>query len=460
MILLLINKAQASEKANFIIIFTDDQGYGDLSCYGSTTINTPHLDRMAKEGRKFTSFKVPSAICTPSRAALMTGSYPKRVSLYQHVLLPHSKTGLNPKEYTIANHLKSQGYKTACIGKWHLGHHPETLPRQHGFDYYYGIPFSNDMNQVGYGARPPASEFDALWKDPESTLTRWKTPLVENETVIELPVDQRTITRRYTDKAIDFIKENKDEPFFVYLPHSMPHVPLYVPDDIYDADLERAYPTVIEHIDAEVGRLMDTIRELDLDQNTYVIYTSDNGPASYHNEHGGSAGPLTGAKGSTYEGGHRVPCIMWAPGHITPDTQCNQLLSTMDLLPTIAGLIGTELPKNNKIDGLDASTLILDHTTTTPRKELLYYSRMGHLEGIRKGKWKLLLKIPGELAKRKVINEKYQPEVLLFDLSQDIAETTNLASQNPEIVKELSLLMKELDTEIEQNMRPAWIQHQ
>ena len=213
-------------KPNFVIIFTDDQGYGDLSCFGSKTIKTPNIDRIAKEGRKFTSFMVASPVCTPSRAALLTGCYPKRVGMHQHVLFPSSTKGLNAKEHTIADHLKGQGYATACFGKWHLGHHKETLPTANGFDTYYGIPYSNDMNHPDNKGKPRGGwqGMDILWADPESTLTKWKTPLFEDEKIVELPVDQRTVTRRYTQKSIDFIKANKDKPFFVYLPHSMPHI--------------------------------------------------------------------------------------------------------------------------------------------------------------------------------------------------------------------------------------------
>ena len=355
---LLSLRADETKKPNFILIFADDQGYGDLGSFGSTKIKTPNIDRMATEGRKFTNFMVASPVCTPSRAALLTGSYPKRVSMHEHVLFPQSTKGLNPEEYTIADHLKSQGYATACFGKWHLGHHPETLPQQLGFDTYFGIPYSNDMNHPDNKGKPKTSS-DDLWRDQETTLTLWKTPLMENEEIVELPVDQRTVTRRYTDKTIDFIKANQDKSFFVYLPHSMPHIPLYVPDDVYDPDPMNAYTNVIEHIDAEVGRIMDTLRELKLDENTIVIYTSDNGPWLQFKNHGGSAGPLRDGKGTTFEGGQRVPCVMWGPGRIPAGTECDELMGTIDLLPTIATLTNTPLPGKNKIDGLDASGLLL-----------------------------------------------------------------------------------------------------
>ncbi len=290
-ILFATNFAQAA-KPNFILIFIDDQGYGDLSCFGSQKIRTPNIDRLSTEGRKFTSFMVASPVCTPSRAALLTGCYPKRVGMHQHVLFPSSTRGLNPQEHTLGDHLKSEGYATACFGKWHLGHHPEVLPTSNGFDTYFGIPYSNDMNHPDNKGKPKGGPdgMDILWKDPESTLTKWKTPLFEDEAIVELPVDQRTVTRRYTQKAIDFVKAHRDKPFFVYLPHSMPHIPLYVPDDVRDPDPKNAYTNTIEHIDAEVGRLLNVLDELKLSDNTYVIYTTDNGPWLSFKHHGGSAG--------------------------------------------------------------------------------------------------------------------------------------------------------------------------
>lgn len=446
--------AEAGAKPNVILIFADDQGYGDLGCFGSTKIKTPHIDRLAAEGRKFTNFMVASPVCTPSRAALLTGSYPKRVGLHQHVLFPASTKGLHPDEYTIADLFQGLGYATACFGKWHLGHHPETLPQQLGFDTYFGIPYSNDMNHPDNKGKPKVSS-DALWKDQESTLTLWNTPLMENEKIVELPVDQRTVTRRYTDRTIDFIRENRDAPFFVYLPHSMPHIPLYVPDDVYDPDPQNAYTNVIEHMDAEVGRIMETLRELRLEENTIVIYTSDNGPWLSFKNHGGSAGPLREGKGTTFEGGQRVPCVMWAPGLIPAGTECDELMSTLDLLPTFAALINTELPGKNKIDGLDASGLVLG-TGSTPRDEFVYYTSRGQLEGLRQGKWKLLVKRPHQRPDQPAPTNPKPPEILLFDLLADVGEANNLADAHPEVVTKLEARMIELDAEITANARSAW----
>ena len=441
-------------KPNFVIIFTDDQGYGDLSCFGSKTIKTPNIDRIAKEGRKFTSFMVASPVCTPSRAALLTGCYPKRVGMHQHVLFPASTKGLNAKEHTIADHLKGQGYATACYGKWHLGHHKETLPTANGFDTYFGIPYSNDMNHPDNKGKPRGGwqGMDILWADPESTLTKWKTPLFEDEKIVELPVDQRTITRRCTQKSIDFIKANKDKPFFVYIPHSMPHIPLYVPDDVRDPDPKRAYINTIEHIDTEVGRLLKTIDDLKLADNTYVIYTTDNGPWLPFLHHGGSAGPLRDGKGTTFEGGQRVPYVMRGPG-IPAGTVCDELTGTIDLLPTIAAITGKALPKGKKIDGVNVSGLWKGTEKNSPRTEFLHYTSRGDLEGIRSEKWKLLIKKP-----RRNPNNK-PPEVFLFDLSKDLGEQNNLAEAKPAVVRDLRARMETLDAEITKNARSPWLKN-
>ena len=453
----LASSAAADTKPNFIIIFTDDQGYGDLSCFGSTTIKTPNIDRIAKEGRKFTSFMVASPVCTPSRAALLTGCYPKRVGMHQHVLFPSSRKGLNPEEHTIADHLKAQDYATACFGKWHLGHQREVLPTSNGFDAYYGIPYSNDMNHPDNKGKPRGGwqGMDLLWADPKSTLTKWKTPLFEDEKIIELPVDQRTITRRCTQKAIDFVQANKENPFFVYLPHSMPHIPLYVPDDVRDPDPKNAYINTIEHIDTEVGRLLDTLDKLKLTEKTYVVYTTDNGPWLPFRHHGGSAGPLRDGKGSTFEGGQRVPCVMRGPG-IPAGTVCSELTGTIDILPTIAAITGTPLPPGKKIDGLDVSALWMNKAQKSPRKEFLHYTSRGELQGIRQGKWKLLVKGPGGRRGKGKNSPKNTGQVFLFDLEEDMGEQNNLAGQHLEIVEGLKKRMATLDKEIASNARAPW----
>ena len=444
----------ATTKPSIVLIFTDDQGYGDVGCFGSKTIRTPNLDRLAKEGRKFTSFMSASPVCTPSRSALLTGCYPKRIGLAQGVLFPTSTHGLSPAEHTIADHLKRQGYATACFGKWHLGHHPETLPTAQGFDSYFGIPYSNDMNHPDNQNKPKDGPdgMDELWIDPQSSLTKWKTPLMENEKIIELPVDQRTITRRCTDRGVAFIKENQKSPFFLYLPYSMPHIPLYVPDDVRDPDPQRAYINTIEHIDTEVGRIFDTLRELKLAENTYVIYATDNGPWLTFKHHGGSAGPLRDGKMSTFEGGQRVPCIMWAPGRIPAGTQCDALASTIDILPTIAALTGAPLPKERTIDGMDISALLTGDAKSA-RNEFLYYSMTGRIEGIREGDWKLLIKHPGE---KNAPNAAPKPTVMLFNLTTDLGEQTNLAAEKLDLVERLQERMIGQNAAIEAETRPAW----
>ena len=451
-----VHWAKADDRPNFIIIFTDDQGYGDLSCFGSEHIRTPNIDRLAMEGRKFTNFMVASSVCTPSRAALLTGCYPKRVGLHQHVLFPQSRKGLHPDEYTLADHLKSLGYATACFGKWHLGHHPEVLPTANGFDTYFGIPYSNDMNHPDNKGKAKGGPegMDLLWKDPESATTMWNTPLIEDTTIIEVPVDQRMITRRYTQKAIEFIEANQDDPFFVYLPHSMPHIPLYVPDEVRDPDVKNAYTNTIEHIDSEVGRLLDRVDALGLADNTYVIYTTDNGPWLQFKHHGGSAGPLRNGKGTTFEGGQRVPCLMRGPG-IPAGSVCDELTGTIDVLPTIASLLNSPVPETRTIDGIDVSQLWLGKIEDSPRNEFLYFTANGDIEGVRMGEWKLLVK----QAKRQAQSDQEPtdaPNMLLFNLLEDIGEQKNLANSHPEIVERLHQRMLELDKEISTNARPVW----
>jgi arylsulfatase A-like enzyme len=297
---------------------------------------------------------------------------------------------------------------------------------------------------------------DILWSDPESTLTLWKTPLFENEEIIELPVDQRTVTRRYTQKAIAFIEAHQDSPFFIYLPHSMPHIPLYVPDDIRDPDPKNAYINTIEHIDTEVGRLLDAVDQFNLSANTYVIYTTDNGPWLQFKHHGGSAGPLRAGKGTTFEGGQRVPCLIRGPG-IPAGTVCDQLTATIDVLPTIAAITGTALPEDKKIDGMDVTGLWEGTAVQSPRNEFVHYTSVGKLEGLRQGDWKLLVKQAS--SRRNQQGEKKLPQMMLFDLKNDLGEQNNLAGQYPEIVQKLRKRMEILDQEITINARAPWIKN-
>ncbi len=424
-------------KLNVIIIFTDDQGYQDLGCFGSPDIRTPRIDRMAKEGMRLTSFYSANPVCSASRAALLTGCYPKRVLADKTVLFPRDEVGLNPKETTIADLFQKDGYATASVGKWHLGHHPEFLPTRQGFDSYFGIPYSNDMSHPAGVNRPQYGLWDKYWKDPKSN-DLWMTPLIRDEKIIEHPVDQHTITRRYTDEAISFIQKSTKakKPFFLYLAHSMPHVPLYLPRDIHDVDSKYPYKDVIEHIDEQVGRIYDTLHQFNLQDDTILVYTSDNGPWLIFDHHGGQALPLREGKGTTYEGGMRVPCVVWGPGRIPAGTQSNEMISTIDLLPTLSALGGVKAQTHGPIDGLDQSALLLGKGPSV-RNEFLYYTKQ--VQALRQGKYKL----------RKANNG-----IELYDLEADVGEQKNLAKQEPEKAKELLARMMELDAEVTAGMRP------
>ena len=429
--------AQENTNLNVIVIFTDDQGYQDLGCFGSPDIRTPRIDQMAKEGMRLTSFYSANPVCSASRAALLTGCYPKRVLAEKTVLFPRDREGLNPAETTIADMFKEAGYATACVGKWHLGHHPEFLPTRQGFDSYFGIPYSNDMSHPEGTKRPRYGQWDTYWLDRQSSAL-WKTPLLRDEEIIEHPVDQRMITRRYTDEALSFIRKSNEQskPFFLYLAHSMPHVPLYLPDTLHDPKSPYPYRDVIEHIDEQVGRIIDLLGQLRLTQNTLVVYTSDNGPWLRFKHHGGQALPLREGKGTTFEGGMRVPCVVWGPGRIQAGSKSDEMMSTIDLLPTFSSLAGVKLKTNGPIDGLDQSAMILGNGPTV-RNEFLYYAR--NLQAFRQGNYKL---------------RKMGKSVLLYDLSKDIGEKENLAGQKPELTQKLIARMSQLDEEVTSGMRP------
>ena len=410
---------------NFIIIFCDDLGYGDIGCFGSTLHRTPNLDRMAAEGKKFTSFYVSSGVCTPSRSSLMTGCYPRRVNMHMNatpvgknkmrqVLFPVAKKGLNPNEITIAELLKQKDYATACIGKWHLGDQLEFLPTRQGFDYYYGIPYSNDMGANQFPVNPPL-------------------PLLRNEKVIEAPVDQNTITRRYTEQAVTFIQTNKDRPFFLYLPHAMPHNPVHASELFRGKSANNGYGDAVEEIDWSMGESLKTLRELNIDNNTLVIFTSDNGAAQ---RWGGSNIPLKGWKGSTLEGGMRVPCVMRWPGKIPAGGTCNELTTTMDLLPTLTRLAGTSEPRDRIIDGKNIWPLMAGVKGATSPHEVFYYYKKAQLQAVRSGQWKLYLPLDNwQLYIYKEGTQKSNAE--LYDLENDISEKNNVADEHQDIVKKL-----------------------
>jgi arylsulfatase A-like enzyme len=414
-------KLVAAEKPNFVVIYCDDLGYADIGCFGSKKHRTPNIDRLAKEGTRFTSFYVTAPVCTPSRSSLMTGCYPRRVNMHQDarggwVLFPIASKGLNPQEITVAEVLKEQGYATACVGKWHLGDQSQFLPHKQGFDQYFGIPYSNDM---GVKQRRPK-------QNPPL-------PLMRNDTVIEAPVDQTTVTRRYAEEAVRFISENKDRPFFLYLPHTMPHNPVNSSPAFRGKSANGGYGDCVEEIDWATGEILKTLKKHDLDKKTLVIFTSDNGAAS---RWGGSNLPLRGFKGTTWEGGMRVCCVMRWTGHVPAGGVCDEVASTLDILPTFAKLAGTSEPSDRPIDGNDIRPLILgEKGAKSPHKAFFYY-RVSQLQAVRSGKWKLHLARTQPGRKKKKQPAKRQP-VQLYDLDADIGETKNVAAAHADVVKRL-----------------------
>ncbi|SNZ01161.1 sulfatase [Flagellimonas pacifica] len=411
------NKKENDQNPNVIIIYVDDMGYGDLSSFGNPTVYTPHLDKMAAEGMKLSQFYVAAPVCSPSRAALLTGAYPKRVGLEKGVLFPQSVTGLNPEEQTIAEVLKGKKYSTACIGKWHLGHQEKFLPHNQGFDEFFGIPFSNDMSK---------KEQEYMGRNDY----KWQLPLLSQSDTLELDPDQTTLTKRLTERAMTFIKKNSEKPFFLYLAHPMPHIPIYASPKFQNTSVRGPYGDTIEEIDWSVGQILETLKTTGIDENTFVIFTSDNGPWKVFKTEGGSAGPLRGAKGTTWEGGQRVPCIVRWPGKVPAGYVQRQVITNMDLLPTVANLCGAQLPKR-KIDGRDVSKALLGADRKLESSPFLYYASNGKLEGIRDGKYKLLVLDEG---------------TFLFDLESDISEEYNLFEKHSEKVNALREKMKKLDS--------------
>ena len=423
LLLAFVPLAEASTPPNVIIVFTDDQGYGDVGVYGATEFRTPHLDRMAREGIRFTDFYVAAPVCTPSRAALLTGSHPVRVGLGRRVLFPYSTTGLHSDEITLAELLKDRGYATGIIGKWHLGHHDKFLPTRQGFDSYFGIPYSNDMGNHRYA---------------RENFTAPPLPILRNEETIEKQPDQNFLTRRYTEEAVRFIEKNKDRPFFLYVPHSMPHWPLAASSRFAGRSKLGIYGDAIEEIDWSVGEILQSLKDQGIDDRTLVIFTTDNGaslrPWQRRGYRPGSNGPLRGDKNTTWEGGMRVPAIMRWPGQIPAGLVQGELATAMDVLPTVAKLAGAEAPTDRILDGKDIWPLMSGQRGAKTPHDAFYYYRDERLQAVRSGSWKLHVYRPnwGQAAG--------QRNPLLFNLDSDIGEKNDVAAKHPDVVERLQAL--------------------
>ena len=433
-------QAAAPAKPNFVVILIDDMGYGDIGPFNSKLNRTPNLDRMATEGMKLTSFYA-APVCTPSRAQMMTGCYAKRVSM-PLVIFPSCPTGLSAKEHTVAGLLKQQGYATMAIGKWHLGDQTEFLPTRRGFDHYLGLPYSNDM---GGQANAPAKKTPKK-KDGEAA-PRPPLPLLRDQKVIEAPADQDTLTSRYTEEAVKFITANKDRPFFLYLPHTAVHVPLHPGAAFKGKSANGTYGDWVEEVDWSVGRVLDTLRELQLTERTMVLFTSDNGPWLTQGAKGGTAGPLHGGKGTTWEGGVREPTIAWWPGRIPARTVCDAAMSEMDVLPTLVKLAGGELPTDRRIDGKDIWPLLSGQTTASPHDALFYFNGL-KLEAVRSGPWKLAIAPQGTGLPTGAAEPVKHTGPRLYHLDTDIGELTDVAAQHPEVVARLQRFVWQMDADL------------
>lgn len=432
-----------TQSPNIVLILMDDMGYGDVGCYGAVQYQTPNIDKLAAEGIRFTNFLAAQPVCTASRAALLTGCYPNRIGM-TGAMLPSSKTGLSTQETTLAEMFKSRGYATAIYGKWHLGDHKAFLPLQHGFDEYLGLPYSNDMWPVDFAGNPaPEGSFKKRFNPP--------LPLIRgNEKIEEITnlAAQATLTSRFTQMAVDFIKRHKKRPFFLYLPHPMPHVPINASAKFRGKSPQGPYGDVMMEIDWSIGQLMNTLKETGLDKNTLVIFTSDNGPWLNYGNHAGSAGGLREGKGTSFEGGFRVPFIVRWNGTIPAGVVCNKLSSGIDILPTLAKLCNLPLPAN-KIDGVDISTLLKGAANTTPRKTFYYYYKKNALEAVRQDDWKLVLEHqgrtyegfqPGKDGFEGEANENSLVALALYDLRRDPSERYDVKASYPNIVEALQQL--------------------
>jgi len=433
-----MSNASSDRQPNFVVMFCDNLGYGDLGCYGHPVHRTPHVDRMAEEGTLFTDFYVTAGVCTPSRSSLMTGCYAQRVDMHVSdkggaVLQPVAAKGLNPSEITMAALLRDAGYATGCVGKWHLGDQPPFLPTRHGFDYYYGIPYSEDMTPRPNQDWPPL-------------------PLMRNEEVIEAPVDMPTITERYTREAIEFMERNAERPFLLYMPQALPGS-VRVPE-VGAAFAGRSgnaeYGDSVEELDSSAGEILSAVQRLGLDERTLVIFLSDNGTPR---NHGGSNAPLRGWGYSTWEGGMRVPCVMRWPGQVPAGATCSELCTTMDLLPTFARLAGTEPPSDRTIDGHDVRPIMRGEAGAASPYRAFYYYHMEQLHAVRSGRWKLHL--PREDRRTFHAEDAGPAGALLFDMESDPGETTDVADEHPEVVAELAGLAEQAREELGDTDREA-----
>jgi arylsulfatase A len=435
-------------KPNIILIFADDLGYADVGCFGAKGFTTPNLDKMAREGTRFTTFYTGCSVCSGSRAALMTGRHYPRTGVVP-VMFPATKVGLNPNEITIARILQKLGYFTGIIGKWHLGHLPPYLPLRHGFQYYYGIPYSNDMAIDPANAKFAKNILFREGKNEDLVRTEkpigGKAPLMRGDEVIEYPVDQTTLTRRYTDEAIRLIKENKEKPFFLYLPHTFPHVPLHV-SPAFKGRTKTLFGDVMEELDASVGEVLKAVKDNGLDEKTLVIFTSDNGA------HQGSALPLRGKKATNYEGGYRVPMIARWPGKIPADAVTDEIAATIDMLPTLVTIAGGAAPDDRPIDGKNIGPLLFGPKgAKTPHEYYLF----PHLNGaLRSGQWKFY-PWPEGADKKKDKTNPPKTGVQLYDLAKDISETKNVAADHPQVVERLAAQYQQMTADLQKRKLPV-----
>lgn len=418
---------------NIVFILTDDQGYGDLGIYGATDIETPHLDNLAKKGAYFTSYYATQPVCSASRASILTGCYPDRIGIH-NAYSPGSKVGLNPEETTVAEMLKARGYATAIFGKWHLGDAPEFMPRKHGFDEYYGILYSNDM----WPKHPQQGDW---FNFPDLYL-------YENESPIQKLEDQSFLTQALTDKAVNFIRRNKNTPFFLYLPHPQPHVPLYVDDNFKDSQARGLYGDVIREIDHSVGQIIAALQEEGLLENTLFVFTSDNGPWLSYGGHSGSPGIYREGKGTNWEGGHRVPAIVHYPKKIKPNTIIQAPAMGIDWLPTLAEWTNSALP-SQKIDGASLVPLLTQNTLKAPHENFFFYYRVNELHAVRHKDWKLYVphtyrSLNGRTGTNDGYPVEYEmnsiEEAELYDLKSDPEEQNNIAAKNPDLVKKINAI--------------------